>query len=265
MQKHKLEERMKKGILVVSFGTTYRDTREKTIGAIEEKIRASFPEYRIYRAFTSKIVRSRIEEAEGIRVPDVKSALEQMLADGIEAAVVQPTHIIDGIENELMKEEAKKYRDRFRYFGIGEPLLKSEEDYEIVADILEQERKEKGQAVVFMGHGSEHFANASYRRLQKVLHGRGRKDYYISTVEGKPDIHETLGQVSSGGYRSVSLIPFMIVAGDHAKNDMAGEEDSWCQLFRTQGYRVQCRLKGLGENPAVQELFISHLRRALPR
>lgn len=256
---------MKKGILVVSFGTTYPDTREKTIGAIEEKIRASFPAYRVYRAFTSRIVRSRIEEAEGIRVLDVKSALDQMLADGIEEAVVQPTHIIDGIENELMKEEAETFRERFRYLGIGEPLLKSDEDYDIVAGILENEKSGDGQAVVFMGHGSEHFANASYQRLQKVLHGRGHEDYYISTVEGTPDIHETLGEVGKGGYESVSLVPFMIVAGDHAKNDMAGEEDSWCRLFRTKGYQVQCRLKGLGEDPAIQELFISHLRRALPQ
>lgn len=261
---------MNKGILVVSFGTTHADTREKTIGMIEKDVREEFKDYHIYRAFTSEIVRRRMMETEEISVLDVETAMVQMIEEGITEVIIQPTHVISGIENDKMILQAMKYKNHFQKFFIGEPLLQSREDYIQVTDALLSELKEnkltlqEEQAIVFMGHGSEHKANDSYHQLQDIFRAKGYDNIFISTVEGTPDIYNTINSMKKQEFSTVTLIPFMIVAGEHVKNDMAGEdEDSWEFILTNLGYKVNCVLKGLGENKKIRKILIAHIKNVL--
>ena len=222
---------MKKGILVVSFGTTHPDTRRLTIEAIERRIEKAFPDYSFYRAFTSGIIIKKMKEREGISVMTVRQALKAMHSDGIRDVVIQPTHVINGVENDKMREEA-------------------------------MELKEK-EALVFMGHGTTHYANAIYAALDYEMKDMGYKNMFLGTVEAYPSLTSIFRILKEGEYTRVCLAPFMIVAGDHAKNDLSGaSEDSWYTRFLREGYEVRCVLKGLGEIPGIQELLAEHAKRA---
>lgn len=258
-----------KGLLVVSFGTSYQDTREKNIAVLEEALKQAHPDRIFYRAYTSGMIRKKIKEDENVFIPSVNQALEQMIKEGITDLLVQPTHIISGIENDIMKEEILKKKEAFSNVLIGRPLLEIEEDYEIaVKAVLSDLQKEidieqENTALVLMGHGSEHEANASYGRLQKEFLKTGH-NIYVGTVEGTPDIEDVRKALKEKAYEKVILIPFMIVAGDHARNDMAGdEEDAWKVLLKKDGYDVTCMLKGLGESPAIRNIFVEHSRKRL--
>lgn len=258
----------RKGLLVVSFGTTYPDTREKSIGALERALKEAYPEHIFYCAYTSGMVRKKLKEEEGVKVPSVSEALKQMLQDGITELLVQPTHIIPGIENDKMVEEIRNQKERFSSVIIGRPLLGNGEDYKpaihaVLSDIDKELWKEQeNTALVFMGHGSEHEANAAYAKLQKEFSTK-YPNIYMGTVEGTPDFQDVQKALKEKPYKKIVLKPFMIVAGDHARNDMAGEEEgSWKSILESQGYEVTCILKGLGENPHIQRLFIAHSKEA---
>lgn len=254
----------KKGILVVSFGTSHLDTLEKTIAVIERKIEGAFPEYQIYRAFTSGMIIKKLRKTEAVRIDTIAEALERMRADGIRAVIIQPTHIINGIENDKMLEAIRAFADSFQKIQIGMPLLSSVSDYKMaIHAIMDDIDLAAEDALVLMGHGTDHYANAAYPTLEYTFHSLGFTNVVVGTVEGFPDLRNVMAKLEIMGAKKVTLLPFMIVAGDHAKNDMAGEEDSWLSELTKAGYEVEVLLKGLGELEGIQHLFIEHIREAV--
>lgn len=251
----------KKAILVVSFGTSYAQTREKTIGAIEEDFRRAFPEYTIRRAFTSKMIIKKLRERDGIEVDTVAQALEKLAAEGYSTVICQPTHVMGGFEFDDVKREVENWKGRFDHIACGWPLLTSSEDYEQVTEALVQEFSDipSDAALVLMGHGTEHPANATYPALDYRLKARGCKNFFVGTVEGYPDLPTVMQEVAAIGANKVFLAPLMVVAGDHAINDLCGEEeDSWKSCFEQAGYQTEPILKGLGEYPAFRRIYLEH-------
>lgn len=251
-------------ILAVSFGTSHADTREKTIDRIEEDIQKAYPDDKVYRAWTSKMIIKKIWNRDGVKIFNVKEAMEQMKADGIKNVLVQPTHVINGIENDLMQEDVKAYADAFESISFGTPLLTTEEDNIRVAKaVAEDLQPGKENALVFMGHGTSHYANSVYAALDYRFKDMGYDNIFLGTVEAYPSLVSLMKQVHAYHPKKVILAPFMIVAGDHAKNDLSSEEeDSWRSQFEKEGFQVECLLKGLGENETIRQIFIDHIEEA---
>lgn len=259
-------EDAKKAILVVSFGTSYKDTREKTIDAIENHIKDTFPEYKIYRAFTSNMIIKKLIKEYHIKVDTVTEALERLIRDGINEVIVQPTHIINGIENDEMLKDIHKYRSHFISIKIGTPLLTSIEDYNDIIKIITKEFSymTSDEALVCMGHGSSHYTNSTYPALDYMFKEKGYNNIFIGTVEAYPSFETVERELKRVNFRRVILMPLMVVAGDHALNDMAGdEEDSWKSILELQGFKVDCVVKGLGEYPEIRQMYIKHIQKAI--
>ena len=262
----KIMQESKKAILVVSFGTSYNPTREKTIDVIESKIGDAFSDWKIYRAWTSKMIMAKLLKRDGIKINNVKEAMEQMRDDGITDVVIQPTHVINGIENDLMKEDALSWHDSFHSITFGTPLLTSEQDNCDMIEAIHQEFSylKADEALVLMGHGTTHYANAIYAALDYTFKDKGYPNIHLGTVEAYPSMETLLKVIREQNPSKVVLAPFMIVAGDHARNDMAGDDpDSWRCQFEAAGFPVECVPKGLGEYAKVQEIFIRHVREAM--
>ena len=258
-------ENKKKAILAVSFGTSFHETREKTIDRIEADLAAAYPEYTLYRAWTSKMIIAKLKKRDGIVVPTVAEAVEQMISDGVQELIVQPTHIINGIENDLMKEDVLAKQDAFEKIAFGDPLLTTTEDNAAVLQAVMSEFPElsEDEALVFMGHGTTHYANTVYAALDYTFKDLGYLRSFLGTVEAYPSMESLKKQLRALAPKKVTLAPFMVVAGDHANNDMAGEdEDSWKSQFETEGYQVSCVLKGLGEYPSVRKIYAAHTEAA---
>ncbi|MDO5399554.1 MAG: sirohydrochlorin cobaltochelatase [Eubacteriales bacterium] len=252
---------MKKAILAVSFGTSHPDTLEKTIAAIEGALALAFPDRTLRRAFTSGMIRMKLKQRSGVNVDSVDSALDRLAREGFGDVVVQPTHIINGDEFDKLRALAAPFAGKFSRLALGAPLLTEADDYRAVAEALDEilPAPRQDAAVVLMGHGTGHHANAAYGLLQYVLYDRGRRDAVIGTVEGYPGLEEVLRRLEERKVRRVHLVPLMIVAGDHAKNDMAGEDpDSWRSRLEQLGYTVTWSLRGLGEYEAIQNIFVRH-------
>ncbi|MDO4519231.1 MAG: sirohydrochlorin cobaltochelatase [Eubacteriales bacterium] len=252
-------------ILVVSFGTSYEETCQKTIGAIEDAIRSAFPDKPLYRAWTSKRIIKKLKITKNIHVDTVSEALHRMLNDGITNIIVQPTHVINGIETNLLMEDIQKHGSQFQSINLGTPLLTSMDDCNAVADILSNfaEKNDDDHLYVLMGHGTEHHADKIYQTINDLLIQKGRSDIVIGTVEGKFQISDVVDYASTQNTRNATLLPFMIVAGDHANNDMAGDDDdSWKNILAQNDISSSVILKGLGEYPEIRELFIDHCRNA---
>lgn len=256
----------RKALLVVSFGTSYHDTLEQNIGAIETAIAAALPGRVLRRAFTSGTILRKLAARDGVVIDDVIGALERLLGEGFTDVLVQPTHMMNGDEYEKLCRQAAPFAGRFERLTIGRPLLDGIEDYKAAAAALLDELPgaTEGTALVLMGHGTEHFANAAYAQLEYVLHDVGRRDVLIGTVEGYPGLPEVLRRLEERpGVRRTELYPLMVVAGDHARNDLAGDgPDSWRGQLAAAGYDVTCHLRGLGEYPGVRALFAAHGRAA---
>lgn len=257
-----------KEILVVSFGTSYSNSRHVTIGAIEDAIREAYPDYQVRRAFTAQIIIDKLKKEENIEIDNVKQALDRAVANGVKTLVVQPTHLMNGLEYNDLKKELDKYKDKFDKIALGEPLLTSDEDYKQVIAAITNDTKEylDGEtAICFMGHGTEADSNKVYATLQEKLKAAGYNDYFVGTVEAKPSVDDLIAQVKeSGKYKRVILQPLMVVAGDHANNDMAGnEEDSWASKFKAAGFEVKPVLKGLGQNYDIQKIYLEHVKAAI--
>ena len=254
-------------ILVVSFGTSYNETRDLTIGAIEEAIASAYPDWEVRRAFTAQTIIDILKDRDGIEIDNVTEAMSRLVLDGVEDVVIQPTHIMPGYEYDDIIEEISLYADKFRSFKVGVPLLSEDSDYDALIAALAEETAEyntDGTAVVFMGHGTEHDANSVYSTLQDKFIDAGYGNYFVGTVEASPTVDEVLESVNATGASKVVLLPLMIVAGDHATNDMSGDEaDSWKSAFENAGYEVECVMKGLGQYKGVQELIIKHLDEAM--
>ena len=256
-----------KELLVVSFGTSFNDSRWLTIGAVEEALEKAFPDWSVRRGFTSQIIIDHVKARDGEVIDNVTEALERAEKNGVKTLVVQPTHLMNGFEYTDLSEELAGWADAFEKIAIGEPLLTSDEDFSRVADALIDVTKEYDDgetAICFMGHGTEAESNGVYARMQEVLSGKGMEHYYVGTVEAEPSLEDVLEAVKKGSYKRVVLRPMMIVAGDHANNDMAGdEEDSWKSVFEGAGYEVVCVVEGLGGIPAVQEILTEHAQAAV--
>ncbi|MDO5136022.1 MAG: sirohydrochlorin cobaltochelatase [Eubacteriales bacterium] len=262
-----MSEKKTKGILVVSFGTSYDLTREATIDVIEADIARTFPDFQVYRAWTSQMIIQKLKKRDHVQIDTVCEAMERMAADGITDVVVQPTHVVNGHENDQMKEDALSYAHLFSSLSIGDPLLTTEEDNETVVRTIAQEfshLRPQEDALVLMGHGTTHYANAIYAALDYRFKDMDFPHIFLGTVEAYPGIEAVLRQVQEYGPRQVVLAPFMIVAGDHATNDMAGDDpQSWLFQFRQAGFSVCPVLKGLGEYQGIRDLLISHVREAM--
>jgi len=255
----------KKGILAVSFGTTHINTLQSCIGSCENSIKRFFPDYEVRRAFTSGIVIKRLKEKYGMRVDSVGQALARMKADGFNEVIVQPLHIIPGIEYEEVGKIAEEYAGRgaFGKIVLGKPALHDYDDYAAAVNALKEQLPvpEKGHAVLLMAHGTAHFANACYCELQMVLKYNKLDGVYVATVEGYPAIEDIIPLLKSRSIKSATLMPFMLVAGDHATNDMVGTGGgSWSSILQREGFAVDAYMHGLGENTAFQDIYIKHIK-----
>jgi len=260
-------EEVKPVILVVSFGTSYNDNRDLSIGGVEEAIQAAYPEWEVRRAFTAQTVIDILDERDAIDTDNVVEAMDKLVADGVKKVVIQPTHVMNGAEYDDVMAEIAPYADKFEGFAVGAPLLTSVEDYEAVTEALLAENENAGSAdtaIVYMGHGTHHFANATYSQAQLVMQAAGYENVFVGTVEGFPALENVMANVTAYGAEKVVLYPFMVVAGDHASNDMAGdEEDSWKTAFANAGFEVECVLEGLGQNAGVQAIYVEHVQVAM--
>lgn len=256
---------MKKAIVVVSFGTSYPETRAKTIDACENRIRETFPDYDVFRAFTSNKIIKKLAVRDGIHIDTPAQALEKLKEAGYTEVVIQSLHLINGDEFEKISTQAQAYRDHFARLIISKPLLNSFEDYgkAIQAIKAQSPHLAEDEALVLMGHGSEHHAFSAYACLDHML---VHEPIYLGTVEGYPPVERVMEQIKAANVRKIHLMPFMLVAGDHAIHDMASdEEDSWKSQFIRQGFETTAYLQGLGENPLIQEQFIHHIKTAIEK
>lgn len=256
-------------LLVVSFGTSYNDSRRLTIGAIENAIEQAFPDYSVRRGFTSQIIIDHVKSRDDVSIDNVGEALDRAVENGVKTLVVQPTHLMNGLEYNDLVGELAEYADAFEKIEIGEPLLTSDEDFNAVIKAITEATAEYDDgetAICFMGHGTEADSNQVYAKMQEMLTAAGYANYYVGTVEAEPSLEDVLAAVQAGEYKKVVLEPLMIVAGDHANNDMAGDEEgSWKATFEEAGYEVTCLVRGLGEMEAIQQLFVEHAQAAVDR
>ena len=276
-----------KEILVVSFGTSYNNSRAQDIQGIEEALEQAYPGWSVRRAFTAQIIINHVQARDGEVIDNMEQALERAAANGVKQLVVQPTHLMHGSEYDEMMDAVEAYRSRFESVAVAEPLLGEvgsdanviNPDKAAVAraitaaaladagyDSLESAAAE-GTAFVFLGHGTAHVAKVSYSQMQTQLDDLGYDNAWIGTVEGKPEdtaAQAVIDAVKAAGYTKVVLRPLMVVAGDHAHNDMAGEDpESWKSLFTAAGLEVDVQIAGLGSVPAVQQLYVDHTGEAM--
>lgn len=271
-------------ILVTSFGTSFNDSRTKDIGGIEKAMAAAYPGWSVRRAFTSQIIINHVQARDGEKIDNVDQALDRAVKNGVKNLIIQPTHLMHGAEYDELKEEVDKYKDKFDSVKIAEPLLGEvgsdasviNADKEAVAQDLTaeavkeagfsslDEAKNQGVAFVFMGHGTSHEANITYDQMQTQMKNLGYDNVFIGTVEGKPadtSCTEVIKKVKKAGYKKVILRDLMVVAGDHANNDMAGDDkDSWKSQFKASKNfdSVDAQIAGMGRIPAIQQLYVAH-------
>ena len=256
-----------KELLVVSFGTSYNDNRRLTIGAIENALEEAFPDFSVRRAFTSQIIIDHVFQRDGEVIDNVTQALDRAVENGVKTLVVQPTHLMSGYEYNDLADELAEYADAFESIAMGVPLLDTDDDFATVADALAKatEAYNDGEtAICLMGHGTEAESNEVYAKMQTVMDKAGHENIFIGTVESTPSVEDVLAMVQAGNYKKVVLRPMMIVAGDHANNDMAGDEpDSWKSIFEAAGYEVTCVVEGLGSLGEIQSLMVQHAQAAI--
>ena len=256
---------MSKAILVVSFGTAYAETRKKTIEAIEQDLAAAFPERRLYTAWTSGMILRKLKKLGEEARDTLPEALERMERDGVKDVLVQPTFLQAGYEMRLVRETLAAWKPRFDSIKLGTVLVAGEADLEALAKALEAQFSsvDAEEALVLMGHGSEGADFYPYEKLTEVFHRDGRENFCVGTVEFTPGIEPALHMVRALQPKKTFLVPLMIVAGDHAINDMAGDEpDSWKNQIAVLGTEPVCVLKGLGEYEEVRKCLIAHARAA---
>jgi len=242
---------MKKAILVTSFGTSHRDTREKCLDLIQREVEEKYGSENVERAYTSRIIRRIIEKNEGIHIFDQKEGLKALKDRGFEKIITMSLHILDGIEYSKLDDKFGK---------ISKPLLADDEDFKKIVENKEFNDLEGDDAIVFMGHGTESEADYAYQKLQEEYLKAGKDNIFIATVEGKVTIKDVIEKMKGKGFRNILLKPLMIVAGDHAKNDMSSDdEDSWKTILKNEGYEVTSVLKGMGEYEFIRKMFMDKL------
>lgn len=245
----------KAAILIVHFGTTHDDTRELTIEPLNNLVKQTFPDIEFREAYSSRIVIKRLAER-GINKNNPLEALQQLYADGYTHVLIQASTIIDGVEMESLYKNVDQMSDQFKDIRIGTSLLYSPEDYEQVIGILTAKNK-KDIAYVWVGHGTYGATTAQYAMLDYMLKAKGHSNCFVGTIEGYPEFGDVMAQLKASGLKEVVLVPFMFVAGEHAKNDIAEE---WVEALEKAGYFVKVNMQGLGENPKIREIYLSHLK-----
>ena len=255
----------KKALLVVSFGTSYEDAMPAIVN-LEEICQKAFPDYDFFRAFTSGFIISSLKRKKNMVVMNPEEAMEKLAGEGYEEVLCQPTHIIKGFEYDKLVRMIEPFKEQIPSIRLGAPLLSEEEDYikacHIVMDQLPGPLADK-EAFLLMGHGTEHSAHISYGKLQKVFHELGYTSTYLATVESQPGIEELVEIIRQDQIETATIMPFMIVAGDHARNDLAGdEEDSWKSILHANGFATKEILKGLGQIDAIGQIYVEHLKEA---
>ncbi len=242
---------MKKAILVTSFGTSHRDTRKKCLDSIQKEVAEKYGSENVERAYTSGIIRRIIEKNEGVHIFDQEEGLKVLKDKGFEEIITMSLHILDGIEYSKLDDKFGK---------ISKPLLADDEDFEKIVENKEFNDLEGNDAIVFMGHGTESEADYAYQKLQDEYLKAGKNNIFIATVEGKVTIKDVIEKMKGKGFKKILLKPFMIVAGDHAKNDMSSDdEDSWKTMLKNEGYEVTSVLKGMGEYEFIRKMFMDKL------
>ena len=273
-------------ILVVSFGTSFNDSRVADIKGIEDALQEAYPDWSVRRAFTAQIIINHVQARDGEAIDNMDQALERAVANGVKNLVIQPTHLMHGAEYDELMEAVETYQDQFETVKVAEPLLGEvgsdatviNDDKAAVAEAITNEAvkdadydsleaaKEGGAAFVFLGHGTSHTAKVSYSQMQTQMGELGYDNVFIGTVEGEPEetsCEAVLDAVAAAGYTKVILRPLMVVAGDHANNDMAGpDEDSWLSIFQASGKfdSVDAQITGLGSIDAIQQIYVSHTK-----
>ena len=276
-------------LLVVSFGTSFNDSRAEDIGGIEKALEAAYPDWSVRRAFTAQIIINHVQARDDEKIDNVDQALERAVDNGVKNLVVQPTHLMHGAEYDELVETLDNYKDKFETVTVAEPMLGEvgsdatvvNEDKAKVAEAITAEAvktagfdsldaaKEEGTAFVFMGHGTSHTAKISYSQMQTQMEQLGYENVFIGTVEGEPEdtaCEAVIEKLKNAGYKKVILRPLMVVAGDHANNDMAGDDDdSWKSQFEASGVfdSIDTQIAGLGEIDAIQQLYVAHTQAAI--
>ena len=276
-------------ILVVSFGTSFNDSRAEDIKGIEDALAKAYPDWAVRRAFTAQIIINHVQARDDEAIDNMDQALQRAVDNGVKNLVVQPTHLMHGAEYDEMVEAIDQYKDKFESVAIAEPMLGEvgedatviNDDKKAVAEALVDAAvkeagfesidaaAEDGTAFVFMGHGTSHTANVTYDQMQTQMEDLGYKNAFIGTVEGEPEdtaCEAVIDKVKEAGYKKVVLRPLMVVAGDHANNDMAGDDDdSWKSQFEASGAfdSIDCQIEGLGRIPAVEDLYVAHTKAAM--
>ena len=276
-------------LLVVSFGTSFNDSRAEDIKGVEDKLQEAYPDWSVRRAFTAQIIINHVEARDDEVIDNMQQALDRAVDNGVKNLVVQPTHLMHGAEYDEMTEAIDGYKDKFESVAIAEPMLGEvgedatviNDDKKAVAQAITDEAckeagydsmeaaAEDGTAFVFMGHGTSHTANVTYDQMQSQMDNLGLTNAFIGTVEGKPEDTEcqaVIAKVKDAGFKKVVLRPLMVVAGDHANNDMAGDDDdSWKSQFNASGAfdSVDCQIAGLGRIEAVEDLYVEHTKAAI--
>ena len=276
-------------LLVVSFGTSFNDSRTEDIGGIEKALQKAYPDWSVRRAFTAQIIINHVQARDGEKIDNMDQALQRAVDNGVKNLIVQPTHLMHGAEYDELSEAVASYSDKFESVSIAEPLLGEvgsaddsvNSDKEAVAKAVTAEAvktagyesldaaKEDGTAFVFMGHGTSHTAKISYSQMQNQMNALGYDNVFIGTVEGEPEdtvCEAVIEKIQEAGYKKVILRPLMVVAGDHANNDMAGDDDdSWKSQFEASGVfdSIETQIAGLGQIPVIQDLYVSHTHAAM--
>ena len=269
-------------LLVVSFGTSFNESRTEDIKGIQDALQAAYPEWSVRRAFTAQIIINHVQARDGEFIDNMTQALDRAVANGVKHLVVQPTLLMHGAEYDEMAEALEEYKDSFESVAIAEPLLGPvgsdatviNEDKQTVAEAVTaaavkasgydslEAAAEAGTAYVFMGHGTAHVAKVSYSQMATQMQNLGYANVFVGTVEGEPEstsAENIIEAVKEAGYTKVVLRPLMVVAGDHANNDMAGdEEDSWKSMFAAAGFDVECHIAGLGRIDTIQQMYVAH-------
>ena len=276
-----------KELLVVSFGTSFNDSRVEDIKGIEDALAEAFPDWSVRRAFTAQIIINHVQARDGEKIDNMEQALDRAVANGVKTLVVQPTHLMHGAEYDEMCEALEEYKDKIETIVVAEPMLgevgsdatvinadKEAVAKAVVAAALEEagyesteKAAEDSTAFVFMGHGTAHVAKVTYSQMQTQMQNLGYENVFIGTVEGEPEetaCENVIEAVKAAGYTKVVLRPLMVVAGDHANNDMAGsDDDSWKTMFEAAGLDVTCQISGLGRIEAVEQLYVAHTQAAM--
>ena len=276
-------------LLVVSFGTSFNDSRAEDIGGVEKALQAAYPDWSVRRAFTAQIIINHVQARDDEKIDNVDQALERAVSNGVKKLIIQPTHLMHGAEYDELKEAVDSYKDKFESVTIAEPLLGEvgsdatviNEDKQAVAEAITAQAvksanydsldaaAEDGTAFVFMGHGTSHNAKVTYSQMQTQMDTLGYKNVFIGTVEGEPEetaCENVIEAVKAAGYKKVILRPLMVVAGDHANNDMAGDDDdSWKSQFTASGNfdNIDTQIAGLGEIEAIQKIYVEHTKNAI--